>query len=152
MSDSLGPHGLYSPWNSPGQNSGVGAAAAVTKSFQSCPTLCDPIDGSPPRSPIPGILQARTPEWVAFPFSRGSSQPRDRTQVSCTAGRFCSGRCTRDVLKGAYHKKRCLPLSPSGAPSGTGHKTYNRRYSRCSFHLYRLGNYKGFRSSLCARN
>ena len=88
MSDSLGPHGLYSPWNSPGQNSGVGAAAAVTKSFQSCPTLCDPIDGSPPRSPIPGILQARTPEWVAFPFSRGSSQPRDRTQVSCTAGRF----------------------------------------------------------------
>ena len=44
-------------------------AAAATKSFQSCPTLCDPIDGSPPGSPIPGILQARTLEWVAISFS-----------------------------------------------------------------------------------
>ena len=41
------------------------AAAAAAKSLQSCPTLCDPIDGSPPGSPIPGILQARTLEWVA---------------------------------------------------------------------------------------
>ena len=40
------------------------AAAAAAKSLQSCPTLCDPIDGSPPGSPIPGILQARTLEWV----------------------------------------------------------------------------------------
>ena len=39
------------------------------KSLQSCPTLCDPIDGSPPGSPIPGILQARTLEWVAISFS-----------------------------------------------------------------------------------
>ena len=39
------------------------------KSLQSCPTLCDPIDGSLPGSPIPGILQARTPEWVAIAFS-----------------------------------------------------------------------------------
>ena len=38
--------------------------AAAVKSLQSCPTLCDPIDGSPPGSPVPGILQARTPEWV----------------------------------------------------------------------------------------
>ena len=44
-------------------------AAAVAKSLQSCPTLCDPIDGSPPGSPIPGILQARTLEWVAMSFS-----------------------------------------------------------------------------------
>ena len=44
-------------------------AAAATKSLQSCPTLCDPIDGSPPGSPVPGILQARTPEWVAISFS-----------------------------------------------------------------------------------
>ena len=42
-------------------------AAAAAKSLQSCPTLCDPIDSSPPGSPIPGILQARTLEWVAFP-------------------------------------------------------------------------------------
>ena len=43
--------------------------AAAAKSLQSCPTLCDPIDGSPPGSPIPGILQARTLEWVAIAFS-----------------------------------------------------------------------------------
>ena len=44
-------------------------AAAAAKSLQSCPTLCDPTDGSPPGSPIPGILQARTLEWVAISFS-----------------------------------------------------------------------------------
>jgi len=44
-------------------------AAAAAKSLQSCPTLCNPIDGSPPGSPIPGILQARTLEWVAISFS-----------------------------------------------------------------------------------
>ena len=43
--------------------------AAAAKSLQSCPTLCDPIDGSPPGSPVPGILQARTLEWVAISFS-----------------------------------------------------------------------------------
>ena len=45
------------------------AAAAAAKSLQSCPTLCDPIDGSPPGSPVPGILQARTLEWAAISFS-----------------------------------------------------------------------------------
>ena len=45
------------------------AAAAAAKSLQSCPTLCDPIDGSPPGSPVLGILQARTLEWVAMSFS-----------------------------------------------------------------------------------
>ena len=44
--------------------SGLLAAVAAAKSLQSCPTLCDPIDGSPPGSPVPGILQARTLEWV----------------------------------------------------------------------------------------
>ena len=44
--------------------------AAAAKSLQSCPTLCDPIDGSPPGSLVPGILQARTLEWVAISFSR----------------------------------------------------------------------------------
>ena len=47
----------------------VAAATAAAKSLQSCPTLCDPIDGSPPGSPVPGILQARTLEWVAISFS-----------------------------------------------------------------------------------
>ena len=45
------------------------AAAAAAKSLQSCRTLCDPIDGSPPGFPVPGILQARTLEWVAISFS-----------------------------------------------------------------------------------
>ena len=45
------------------------AAAAAAKSLQSCPTLCNPIDGSPPGFPVPGILQARTLEWVAISFS-----------------------------------------------------------------------------------
>ena len=47
----------------------INAAAAAAKSLQSCPTLCDPIDGSPTGSPVPGILQARTLEWVAISFS-----------------------------------------------------------------------------------
>ena len=47
----------------------LAAAAAAAKSLQSCLTLCDPIDGSPPGSPVPGILQARTLAWVAISFS-----------------------------------------------------------------------------------
>ena len=50
---------------------------------QSCPTLCDPMEYT-----VLGILQARILEWVAFPFSRGSSQPRDQTQGSRIAGGF----------------------------------------------------------------
>ena len=63
-------------------------AAAAAKSLQSCLTLCDPMDCSPPGSSVHGILQARRLEWVAMPSSRASSQPRDWTQVSCFAGRF----------------------------------------------------------------
>ena len=61
---------------------GVGVVSEV-KGTQSCPTLCDSMDYT-----VHGILQARILEWVAFPFSRGSSQPRDRTQVSDIAARF----------------------------------------------------------------
>ena len=88
LSDSLRPHGLYSPWNSPGQNTGVGSLSLLQGVF--------PTQGLNPGLPycrrilcqlshkgIPRIL-----EWVAFPFSRESSQPRDGTQVSHIAGRF----------------------------------------------------------------
>ena len=51
-----------------GEKAGYSSAAAA-KSLQSCLTLCNPIDGSPPSSPVPGILQARAPEWVAISFS-----------------------------------------------------------------------------------
>ena len=55
---------------------------------QSSPTLCDPIDCSPPCPSVHGISQARILEWVAISFSRGSSWSKDRTPFSCTAGRF----------------------------------------------------------------
>ena len=67
------------------------------KSHRSCPTLCDPIDRSPPGSSVHGILQARMLEWVAMPSSRGSSQPRDETQVSCIAGGFFTIWATREA-------------------------------------------------------
>ena len=51
------------------KHAAAAAAAAAAKSIQSCPTLCDPIDGSPPGSSVPGILQARILEWVAISFS-----------------------------------------------------------------------------------
>ena len=61
------------------------------KVAQSCPTLCDQW------TVVHGILQARILEWVAFPFSRGSSQPRDWAQVSCIAGRFFTSWATREA-------------------------------------------------------
>ena len=62
------------------------------KVAQSCPALCDPMD-----STVHGILQARILDWVAFPFTRGSSQPRDQTQVSRIAGRFFTSWATREA-------------------------------------------------------
>ena len=56
--------------------------------LQLCPTLCDPMECIPPGFSVHGILQAKILEWVAMPFSRWSSRPRDQTQVSCTEGRF----------------------------------------------------------------
>ena len=53
-----------------------------------CLTLCNPMDYSLPGSSVHGVLQARILEWLAVPFSKGSSQPRDQTLVSCIAGRF----------------------------------------------------------------
>ena len=104
LSDSSRPHGLYTAWNSPDQNTGVGSLSLLQGLFptqgsnpgvlhcrrtlyllnhqsevkvtQLCPTLCDPMDYT-----VHGILQTRILEWVAFPFSRESSQPRDGTQV-----------------------------------------------------------------------
>jgi len=55
----------------------------AAKSFQSCPTLCDPIDGSPPGSPVPGILQARTLEWVAISFSNAWKWKVKGKSLSC---------------------------------------------------------------------
>ena len=63
-----------------GEQSCVAAAAAAAKLLQSCPTLCNPIDGSPPGSPVPGILQARTLEWVAISFSKHESEKKKKVK------------------------------------------------------------------------
>ena len=81
------------------------------KVAQSCPTLCNPMDYT-----VHGILQARILEWVAFPFSRGSSQPSDWTQVSCIAGEFFTSWATKEDLKPLYFRhllieKRQKPVS-----------------------------------------
>ena len=74
----------------------VGESESVVS--QSCPTLCEPMDCSPPGSSVHGILQARLLEWAAIPFSQGTSWPRDRTQVSRIAGSFCTIWATRETL------------------------------------------------------
>src|SRR5574337_84683 len=91
------------------------------KSLQSCLILCDPMDCSPPGSSVHGILQVRILEWVAMPSSRGSSQPRGGTQVSCIAGGFYhlshqgspfySGQqCREDLIKQTKHVEASLRL------------------------------------------
>ena len=75
----------------------------VSEVAQSCPTLCDPVDCSPPGSSVHGILQAGIPEWIAISFSRGSSRPRDQTlgwshcKVSRIAGRRFNLWATKEV-------------------------------------------------------
>ena len=98
MSDSVRPHRrqptrLPYPWDSLGKNTGVRCHLLLqcmkvkneSETAQSCPTVSDPMDFSLPGSSIHGIFQARVLEWAAISFSRGSSQPRDQIQVSCTA-------------------------------------------------------------------
>ena len=88
---------------------------------QSCPTLCDPVDCSLPGSSVHGIFQARVLEWIAISFSRGSSQPRDRTQVSCIAGRRFTIWATREEDIPSDSSPEASPLgshldSPTWAP------------------------------------
>ena len=79
------------------------AAAAAVLVAQLCWTLCNPMDCGPPGSSVHGILHATILEWIAIPFSRGSSQSRNRTWVSCIAGRFFSvwatGKIPRKLLR-----------------------------------------------------
>ena len=77
---------------------------SFSKVAQLCPTHCNPIDYT-----VHGVLQARILEWVAFPFSRGSSQARDWTQVSCIAGRFFTSWATREAQE--YWSGEPIPSS-----------------------------------------
>ena len=94
---------------------------------QSCPTLCEPEDCSPPVSSVHGLLQARILEWVAIPFSRRTSQPTDWTQISCITSRFLPVWATGKFIEyaaaaAAKSLQSCLTLcdpidgSPPGSP------------------------------------
>ena len=98
MSDSLWPHWLYSPWNSPGQNTGVGSLSRLQGIFPTQglnPSLlqCEQILYQLSHKGSPRIL-----EWVACPFSSRSSWPRNRTEVSCIAGGFFTNRPIREAV------------------------------------------------------
>jgi len=86
---------------------------------QSCPALWDPMDCSPPGFSVHGIYQARILEWVAISFSRGSSQPRDLTRVSCIASQFFTIWSTSEVIYKPTGESwnRSPPLSPQKAPT-----------------------------------
>ena len=97
LSDSLQPHGLYSPWNSPGQNTGVGSPSPLQGIL--------PTQGLNPGLPHCGQIlyqlshqgSPRILEWVAYPFSSRSSQPRNQTRVSCIAGWFFTNWAIREA-------------------------------------------------------
>ena len=81
------------------------------ESLQSCLTLCDSMDCSPPGSSVHGIIQVRTLEWVAMPSSRGSSQPRDQTRVSF-------GSCIAGWEQSILNRKATLPQTQAPAMGG----------------------------------
>ena len=83
---------------------------------ESCSVVSDSV--TPMDSTVHGILQARILEWVAFPFSRGSSQPRDRTQVSCIAGGFFTSWATRE----AHEPAICIHIYPPSGASLPPHR------------------------------
>ena len=98
VSDSLQPHGLYSQWNSPGQNTGVGSLSLLqgifpTQGSNPGPPHCRWILYQPSYKGIPRML-----EWVAYPFSSGSSWPRNQTRVSCLAGGFFANWAIREAV------------------------------------------------------
>ena len=101
---------------------------------QSCLTLCDPMDCSPPGSSVHGILQARILEWFAMPSSRGSSQPRDRTQVSHIADGFFAVCATKEALIEADWAQ--LRKQLSGLPSWLTGKESTCPCRRHGFNLW----------------
>ena len=84
----------------------------ISEVSRSCPTLCDPVDYSLPGSSVQEIFQVRVLEWVAISFSRESSWPRDRTQVSCIVGRHFTIWATREIL--IEIRNRHVPINKPG--------------------------------------
>ena len=115
VSDSLWPHELYSPWNSLCQNTGVGSLSLLQRMF--------PTQGSNPGLPhcrriLYQLSHKRSPrisEWVAYPFSRGSSHPRNRTRVSWIAGAFFTNWAIRGApSQNGHHQKILQTISAGG--------------------------------------
>ena len=90
----------------------------------SCPPLCSPMDCNPPGSSVHGILQAKILEWVAIPFSKGTSWPRDQTWVSCTAGRFFIVWVTSEPWKIFMLSLKVSEHRGHGVPSFVGYKNF----------------------------
>ena len=103
----------------------------VSEVTQSCLTLCDPMDCSLPGSSIHGIFQARVLEWVAISFSRGSSRPRDRTQVSHIVGRCFTNWATREALLSL--EREALMSYMTGTSSFS---SQNCRFSACEIRVW----------------
>ena len=89
----------------------LGLQSMKSEVTQSCWMLCDPMDCSLPGSSVHGILQARIFEWVAIAFSRGSSWPRNRAQISCMAGRFFTVWSIKEAEPMGRSTECYLPLS-----------------------------------------
>ena len=109
------------------------------KVAQSCPTLCDPTDCSLPGSSVHGILQARMLEWVAIPSSRGSSQPRDQTQVSGIAGGFFTIGATRQRLLVSSVAQLCPTLCDPMNRSMPGLPVYHQLPEFTQIHVHQVG-------------
>ena len=95
-----------------------GPMCTCAKLLQSCPILCDPMDCSPPGSSVHGIPQTRVLEWVAIPFSRGPSRPRDGPQVSGMADAL--GHCGAEKMAADHPVPKCDgPRHPGLHPAST---------------------------------
>ena len=120
VSDSLQPHGLYSPWNSPGQNTGVGSLSLLLGTF---PTQGSNRGLAHCRQILYWLSHKGSPrilEWVAYPFSSRSSRPRNWTGVSCTAGWFFTNWAMREAqptLEGSVNSNTKTQMKGEGMTS-----------------------------------
>ena len=103
------------------------------KVSKSCPSLSDPMDYT-----VRGILQAKILEWVAFPFSRGSPQSRNQTEISCIAGRFFTSWATREALIGLVNSvsQLCLTLCDPMDCSTPGFPVHHQLLEATQTHIH----------------
>ena len=117
MSDCLQPHGLYSPWNSPGQNTGTGSLSLLQGIFPTHGLNPSLLYGRQILYQLNHKGSPRILEWVAYFFSSGSPQPRNRTSFSCIAGKFFTNWAIREAQNG---KETTLNARDLGSILGLG--------------------------------